>query len=67
MEKTINLDSYMNKINQIESMLNELKQGLLVFDKDFQESISNGERDIREGNITICKTESDLDNFFASV
>ena len=63
----INPNEYMKKIVQIEAMLNELKQGFLLLDKDFQKSIERGEQDIKEGKITICKSEEDLDNFFASI
>jgi len=63
----INPNEYMRKIVQIEAMLNELKQGFLLLDKDFQKSIERGEQDIKEGKITICKSEEDLDNFFASI
>jgi len=59
--------AYIRKINQMESMLEELKRGLFVFDKEFQESIKRGEQDIKEGRVTICKTEKDLDKFFASL
>ena len=62
-----NPNEYMRKIVQIEAMFNELKQGFLLLDKDFQKSIERGERDIKEGKITICKSEEDLDNFFASI
>ena len=48
-------------------MLNELKQEIYLFDKGLQESISRGEKDILEGNVTICKTENDLDDFFDSI
>ena len=63
----INPNEYMRKIVQIEAMLNELKQGFLLLDKDFQRSIERGEQDIKEGKVTICKSEEDLDNFFASI
>ena len=63
----INPNEYMRKIVQIEAMLNELKQGFLLLDKDFKKSIERGEQDIKEGKITICKSEEDLDNFFASI
>jgi len=62
-----NPNEYMRKIVQIEAMLNELKQGFLLLDKDFQKSIERGEQDIKEGKVTICKSEEDLDNFFASI
>jgi len=62
-----NPNEYMRKIVQIEAMLNELKQGFLLLDKDFQRSIERGEQDIKEGKVTICKSEEDLDNFFASI
>ena len=44
----INHNEYMKKIVQIETMLNELKQGFLLLDKDFQKSIERGEQDIKE-------------------
>ncbi|MCK5150124.1 hypothetical protein KAJ87_04325 [Candidatus Pacearchaeota archaeon] len=56
---------YVEKINKVESMLNEIKFFLL--NKDFNESIKRGERDIKEGRVTVCQTEEELDNFFASV
>lgn len=65
--QTLNITDYIKKINKVESMLEEIKQGLFYFDKEFQESIKRGERDIEEGKVTICKTEEDLDKFFASL
>ena len=69
MQKFQNLEilDYIKKINKVETMLEEIKQGLSYFDKEFQESIKRGERDIEEGKITICKTEEDLDKFFSSI
>ncbi len=69
MQRFQNLDisEYVKKINKVESMLEEIKQGLSYFDKEFQEGIKRGERDIEEGRITICKTEEDLDKFFSSI
>jgi len=61
------IEDYIKKINKVESMLEEIKQGLSYFDKEFQESIKRGEKDIEEGRVTVCKTEKDLDNFFASI
>ena len=65
--QTFEVKNYIKKINQMESMLEELKQGLFVFDKEFQESIKRGEQDIKGGRVTVCKTEKDLDKFFASL
>jgi len=65
--KTLNVEDYIKKLNKVESMLEEIKQGLSYFDKDLQESIKRGEKDIMEGRVTICKTEKDLDKFFASI
>ena len=62
--QTINPDEYLKKIVQIESMLNEIKQGLSLLDKDFQESIKRGEEDMAKDRVTICKTQEELDNFF---
>lgn len=56
---------YIQKIDQMEDMLGELKRGLLA--REFQESIKRGERDIKEGRVTICKSEKELDKFFASI
>lgn len=56
---------YIQKIDQMEAMLGELKQGLLA--REFQESIKRGERDIKEGRVTACKSEKELDKFFASI
>jgi len=64
---TLSIDDYILKINQVEAMLEEIKQGFLYFDKELQESIKRGEKDIEEGRVTICKTKEDLDNFFASI
>ncbi len=64
---TLNIVDYIKKINKVEVMLEEIKQGFLYFDKELQESIKRGEKDIEEGKVTICKTEEDLDKFFASI
>jgi len=64
--KSINSNEYIEKINKIESMLEEIKKGFLL-ERDFQESIKRGERDIEDGKITTCKTERELDDFFASI
>lgn len=65
--QTINIEEYIKKINKVEAMLEEIKHGISLFDKEFQESIKRGERGIEEGRVTICKTEEDLDKFFASI
>lgn len=65
--KSIDIESYLNKINQVEIMLNEIKEGLLTQDIELQESIQKGEKDIKEGRVTICKNQEDLDNFFESI
>ena len=65
--KTLDFGEYIKKIDKVESMLKEIKAGLSYFDKDLQESIKRGEKDIKEGRVTICKTEKDLNNFFASI
>lgn len=65
--QNINIMDYISKINKVESMLEEIKQGLSYFDKEFQESIKRGEKDIEQGKITVCKTEEDLNRFFASI
>ncbi|MBI2652776.1 hypothetical protein HYX00_04895 [Candidatus Woesearchaeota archaeon] len=65
--ETMNISDYIKKINKVESMLEEIKQGLSYFDKELQDSINRGERDIGEGKVTICKTEDDLDAFFKLV
>ena len=65
--QTLKVGDYIKKINQVEIMLEEIKQGLSYFDNDLQESIKKGEKDLEEGRVTICKTEKDLDNFFTSL
>ena len=65
--RTFKVEDYIKKINQVELMLEEIKQGLAYFDKELQDSIKRGDKDIEEGRVTICKTEEDLDNFFSSV
>ena len=65
--QNLNIEDYIRKINEVESMLKEIKQGLFYFDKEFQNSIKRGEKDIEEGKVTICKTEKELDNFLVSV
>ena len=61
------IEDYIKKINKVESMLDEIKQGLSYFSKELQESIKRGERDIKENRVIICRTEKELDNFFASL
>ena len=65
--QNFNLEDYIKKINKAEVMLKELKQGLSYFDIEFQKSVKMGEKDIKEGKVTICRTEEELNNFFASV
>ena len=63
----VDMQKYIQKINQVEVMLEEIKQGLSFFDQDLQQSIKRGEKDIEEGRVTICKTEEDLNSFFSSI
>ena len=63
----MNINNCMQKINQMEFMLSEIKQSLYFTDKDFQDSINRGEKNISEGDVIICKTEEELDNFFSSI
>ena len=65
--QTVDFSHYIQKINQVEVVLEEIKQGLSLFEQDFQESIKRGEKDLEEGRVTICKTEDDLNSFFASI
>ena len=65
--QSFRVEDYIKKINQVESMLEEIKQGLSYFDKELQESIKRGEKDIEQGRVTICKTEKELDDFFTSI
>ncbi len=65
--QAVNMQECVQKINQVERMLEEIKSSLTLFDKELHLSIERGERDIAEGRVTVCKTEGDLDAFFASV
>ncbi len=65
--QALDVESYIKKINKVEAMLEEIKKGLCLFDKELQESVKRGETDIEEGRVTVCKTEEDLDKFFASI
>ena len=65
--ESLNVEDYIKKINKVEAMLEEIKQGLSCFDKELQESIKRGEKDIEEGKVTICKTEEELNDFFSTL
>ncbi len=65
--QTVDVTQYIQKINKVEAMLEEIKQGLSYFDKNLQESIKRGEKDIQEGKVTVCKTAEEVDLFFASI
>lgn len=65
--KTLDVEDYIKKISKVESMLEEIKRGLSYFDKNLQESVKRGEKDLKEGRVTICKTEKELDDFFTSI
>ena len=65
--QTLDVKDYIKKIDKMESMLQDIREGLFHLDKDFQDSIRRGERDIKEGRITVCRTEEDLDDFFRSL
>ncbi|OGI64718.1 hypothetical protein A2642_02965 [Candidatus Nomurabacteria bacterium RIFCSPHIGHO2_01_FULL_39_10] len=65
--ETVTITEYIQKINKVEAMLEEIKQGLTLFQTELQESIQRGEKDITEGRVTICKTEVELDKFFAQI
>ena len=65
--ETMNISDYIKKINEVELLLEEIKQGLSYFDREIQESIKRGEMDIEEGRVTVCKTEEELDSFFESI
>ena len=65
--QTLNVGDYVKKIIKMESMLKDIKRGLTLFDNDFQKSIKRGKQDIAENRVTVCKTEDDLDEFFASI
>lgn len=65
--QTVDVTYYIQKISKVEAMLEEIKLGLLHFDKDLQESIKRGEKDIQEGRVTVCKNTEEVDAFFASL
>ena len=59
--------TYLKKIDRMESILEELRQGLVLHEDSLQKSTECGEKDIIEGRSTVCRTEEDLDAFFASI
>lgn len=65
--QTFKVEDYIKKINEVEAMLEEIKQGLSYFNKELQESVKRGEKDIEEGRVTVCKTEQELNDFFSSI
>ena len=65
--QTLDVKDYIKKIDRVESMLQDIKRGLFHLDKEFQSSIKKGEGDIKEGRVTVCRTEEDLDDFFRSL
>lgn len=65
--QAVSMQECVQKINQVEQMLEEIKNSLTLFDQELHLSIGRGEKDIVEGRVTVCKTEEDLDAFFASV
>lgn len=65
--QTVNANDFIIKINKMQIMLDEIRQEAFLFDKNFQESIKKGEEDIKNGMVTVCKTEEELDNFFDSI
>ena len=62
--RNININDFIHRLDKAESILNEVRDDLLLFDNNLQESIARGEKDISEGRMTICKTEKDINNFF---
>ena len=65
--ESLSVGDYIKKINKVEAMLEEIKQGLSYFDREIQESIKRGEKDIEDGRVTICKTEEELNDFFSAL
>ena len=63
----IDVKECIRKISKVETMLEEIKKGLSSMDHEFQESVKQGEKDIQEGRVTVCKTTAELDRFFASI
>ena len=65
--QALDVKSYIKKIDKVETMLRDIKQALFHLDKEFQDSVKRGEKDIKEGRVTVCKTEKELDSFFQSL
>lgn len=63
----IPISDYLKKLDQAQAMLDEIKQGLLSYQSEIEPSVQRGEKDIEEGRFTVCETQKDLDNFFASI
>jgi len=64
---TVSIRDYLKKIDEAQAAMEEVKRGLLEYQKQWDESIARGENDIAEGRSTTCKTPEDLDLFFASI
>ncbi len=52
---------------KIEQMEDEIDEILIANNKGLLESIKKSEEDIKNGRITVCKTEKDIDSFFNSL
>lgn len=63
----LSVSDYIRKINHAEAMLEEIKRGLMCSDREFQDSIKRGEKGIKAGRVTVCKTKKDLEPFFSSI
>ena len=61
------VSEYLKKIELAQKMLNEVKAGLLNYQQAQEESIARGEQDIAEEKVVVCKTQEELDAYFASL
>ncbi|HQH73351.1 MAG TPA: hypothetical protein PK360_14855 [bacterium] len=64
---TLPISEYLRKLDQAQAMLNDVREGLLAYQAQMEQSIARGELDISEGKVTICQTPEELNQFFDSI
>ncbi len=65
--ESLPITEYLKKIDQAQAMLDEVREGLLSFQQEIDDSIERGKKDIEEGRVTICTSQEELHHFFESI